>query len=195
MGSSVARALRKPFYLDDTPSFAPALGLEPSGHERLRYFAEIAFSRLTEVHAQLGGQDNPNVLRDLERAVGAEEQGKSAAEITLDMLMDATKPRGSKRVGRPVDSYQEFAWLYADVQFLKAKTRMSERKICDLLPSKKPYRDRHGTKKASALRAKLREAKKLFQSDWKFRVVLCGAHNLGEDDSVAAAIERHALKY
>ena len=81
--SSIVRTLKKPFYLDDTPSFAPAFGLEPSGHERLRYFAEIA-SRLIEVHAQLGGQDNPNVLRDLERAVGAEEQGKSAAEITLN---------------------------------------------------------------------------------------------------------------
>ena len=97
--SSIVRTLKKPFYLDDTPSFAPAFGLEPSGHERLRYFAEIAFSRLIEVHAQLGGQDNPNVLRVLERALGAEEKGKSLAEITLDMLMEDSKCRGQEANG------------------------------------------------------------------------------------------------
>jgi hypothetical protein len=206
--NSIVRTLRKPFYLEDTLSFAPAFALEPSGHEMLRYFAEVASSRLGEVRAQLGGQDNPNVLRDLERAVGADEKGKSAAEIILDMLMEASKVPGSGRVGRPLDSYQEFAWLYADVQFLKAKTRMSERKICEVLANEKRYHERYKGKKASALRAKLLEARKLPLSDWKFEVFLCGPDapsrfllSIGAPSSNqhfdydGAAIERHALKW
>ena len=63
-------------------------------------------------------------------------------------------------------------------------------------------------KKASALRAKLREAKELPLSDWKFEIFLCGPDapsrflcSIGAPSSNqhfdydGAAIERHALKW
>ena len=74
-------------------TFGPALGLPPTDDDCLSYFIKTAEARVTAVAAKLREQHGPNILQALDRELGVETEGKSSAEITLDMLMEAAKPR------------------------------------------------------------------------------------------------------
>jgi len=91
---------------------------------------------------------------------------------------------------------ERLAQLFADVEYMKAKHRMTVRGICELLPKKKEYALRWGKFNAAGLRKAYLEAKK--RSDQLlFKLVLCGAAATipaSRTDTIASAIELHALK-
>ena len=85
--------------------------------------------------------------------------------------------------------------VYADIDFLKRKLKLSVRGICRLLPGLKGYKERYENYKPSTLRKKYEQAVELKKTDLQFNFLLSGgAALLKGSDPIAAAIELHALK-
>ena len=107
------------------------------------------------------------------------------------------KRPGAKKHGAPLEwTTQQLCELFSDIEYLKRKTRMSIRKICETLPRTKGYAPRWGCYTGSALRKAYSKAKKNRQF-LLFELELCGpdativANGI---DAIKAAIERHALR-
>jgi hypothetical protein len=103
----------------------------------------------------------------------------------------------TKRIGAP-DKWtdERLAQLFADVEYLKRKSPMSVRQICQRLPQKKEYKARWSKFNAAALRKAYLEAKKRSRG-LLFKITLCGvAATIPSNrvDPIEAAIELHALK-
>jgi hypothetical protein len=107
------------------------------------------------------------------------------------------QPARKKHGAPPEWTLERLAQLFADVEFLRSKTRKSIRYICKQLPSRKGYVQRWGQYrgKQEALRKAYTRANNL--KSFEFTIVLCcSAARIGmpRDDLIKAAVAEHALK-
>jgi len=116
-------------------------------------------------------------------------------DIFWHAFLAATRPPGSRKPGRPGIAPEFLMQVYADVEFLKRKLKLGDRRICELLCALKGYKQLYGRYKPSTLRKRYQQAIKLKNTDFKFNLFLSGgAAFLKGRDPIAAAIELHALK-
>jgi hypothetical protein len=108
----------------------------------------------------------------------------------------ALKSPGEKKRGAPREwTFKRLAELFADVEFLRRKTRLSVTSICRALPKRKGYERRWGNFGAQALRKAYVEAKKLRRQNFLFELELCGPSIAANGiDPIQAAIDGHSLK-
>jgi hypothetical protein len=108
----------------------------------------------------------------------------------------ALKSPGEKKRGAPLEwTFKRFAELFADVEFLRRKTRLSVTSICRVLSKQKGYERRWGNFGAQALRKAYVEAKKLRRQNFLFELELCGPSIAANGiDPIQAAIDAHSLK-
>jgi hypothetical protein len=108
------------------------------------------------------------------------------------------KSHGDKKHGAPQEwDFTQLAQLFADIEFLKRKERLSIRKICDELPKRTGYKRRWGRYKAGRLRLAYWDANKLRTKNVEFLFILSGGEWLIPAkgiDPIDAAIQRHALR-
>jgi hypothetical protein len=198
--------LLKPIYLDDAPArgIRAAFALPPDRDDYLAYFCDTCSARLVEAAAQLGlSITDPSFCKRIGKTLimHKPELVKNFDEwphVILAALLTTIRSPGSRKAGRPRESNEVLAQLYADVSFLRRKTKLSDRAITSsTLRKTKGYKERYGSFKAGALREKYRQAVKLKDSDWQFRALLFGPGGLmtaNKIDPVGAAIEVHPLQ-
>ena len=108
------------------------------------------------------------------------------------------KSSGEKKLGAPREwTFERFAELFADVEFLKKKIGRRSGRIWGTLLREKPYAKRWAQFGVAALRKAYSEAKKLRRQNFRFEMVLCGPAATipaGGIDRVQAAIDLHSLK-
>jgi hypothetical protein len=106
------------------------------------------------------------------------------------------KMPGEKKRGAPREwTFKRLAELFADVEFLRRKTRLSVNSICRALPKRKGYESRWGNFGAQALRKAYVEAKKLRRQNFLFELELCGPSIAANGiDPIQAAIDAHSLR-
>ena len=103
-----------------------------------------------------------------------------------------------KKPGRPREwTFERFGELFADVEFLKKKTGLSVRRICEIVLRRKEYAKRWAQFGVDALRKAYSEAKKLRQQNFLFEMELCGPDAIipaNGIDRIQAAIDLRSLK-
>jgi hypothetical protein len=199
-----------PVYLDDAPvtGLERAFALPPSREDYENYVLQTWRGRLHEGAANMGmavGREFGEALSDalimhnpkLLRKAGSREN------VIWYALADSIRRPGYPKNGRPRDSYDRLAQVYADLNFLKRKTGLSIRVICQnilnpLMHKKyKLYEERYHGLNAVSLRKKYQQAAKLEKTDFRFVLFLSGHEGLlpnNDNNAMDAAIERHALK-
>jgi hypothetical protein len=112
----------------------------------------------------------------------------------------SVRKQNKKKHGGPREwTHVRLARLFADIEYLKKKTRKSVTQICGTLPKRKGYIERWGRfeGRREGLRKAYTHAKKLGGQHFLFQLELCGPDALNSAkriDPIEAAIERHALK-
>jgi len=131
------------------------------------------------------------------RSDGSQWWGRLAIHMAIGCVPGISFRRpGKKKHGAPLEwSDERLAQLFADVEHMKRKSRMSVRQICQRLSQKREYAERWGKYNAPGLRKAYLDAKKRSKG-LLFQLVLCGPAATIPDkciDPIEAAIQLHAL--
>jgi hypothetical protein len=108
------------------------------------------------------------------------------------------KRPGETKHGAPREwTFRRLAELFADIEFLRRKTRLSVSRICGTLLRRGAYAKRWAQFGVEALRKAYSEAKKLRRQNLLFELELCGlaaAIPANGIDPIQAAINSHGLR-
>jgi hypothetical protein len=206
-----AGVLRKPIDLGEAPArgLRAAFALPPDESDQLAYAQTQLGARWKALDEFFGLKSNaPNIWEQrasmlIERkfAINSDASqwwGRLAIRIADGYVPGISfKQANKKKHGAPLEwTDVRLAELFADVEYMKKTTQLSDRGICELLSRKRQYRERWGKFKAATLRRAYLDAKKRSKGVL-FKLVLCGpAATIPSNriDPIEAAIERHAIK-
>jgi len=201
---SIGEQILEPIYLDDVAPLGlnRAFGLRADDEDRVAHAYNIFRARLANAASQFPPDMNDLscgewiALELVHAKPGLLRTGSDRwQDIFWQAFLTATRPRGSRKPGRPGIAPEFLMQVYADVESLKRKLGHSDRRICELLCKLKDYNQRYGRYQPSTLRKRYRQAVELKNTNFKFNLFLSdGAAFLKGHDPLAAAIERWALK-
>jgi len=206
--------LIKPIHLGEARprGLRESFALPPDESDIKAHWGRELITRLAALDSFFGLEsDSPDIWELRGKAVFAylfnfqpdRRDQESWMAFTCHLLRDrvpgfTVKMPGEKKHGRPREwTFERFAELFADVEFLKKKTRLSGSRICGLLLRRKPYAERWALCGVEALRKAYSVAKKLRRQNFLFEMELCGPEAIipaNGIDRIQAAIDLHSLK-